>query len=401
MSQNNRDEKANGDSQSDGRFFVEEKEEGLLLRFSGTWTIYSHHPCLKEIAEEIEGVLGPKGGSTGRARAMSPKAMILASDVTDWDSSLAVIIARLRHLLERHGLEIAIERLPAGLSDFLELTRKGLSPNPAHREREEAGLLHRTGRLTIGFFQGGLGFLSFTGELAMGFLATLAGRAAFRARDFLVILQDAGANSLGIVSVVSFLVGVILGFVGTVQLQQFGAEIYVANLVGIAMARDMAAMMCGIIVAGRTGAAYAAHIGTMQVNEEIDALKTLGIRPVDYLVVPRVIALSLMVPLLVIYSNMMGLAGGALVGAGLTEITLTQFIEQTIRAVPLKHFIIGVIKAFVYGVLVAAIGCLRGLQCGRSAAAVGRVTTSAVVTSIVWIIVSCAVITVVCYVLGV
>jgi phospholipid/cholesterol/gamma-HCH transport system permease protein len=163
----------------------------------------------------------------------------------------------------------------------------------------------------------------------------------------------------------------------------------------------MGAVMVGVIMAGRTGAAFAAQIGTMQVNEEIDALQTLGISPMEFLVLPRMLALILMMPLLVVYADLMGILGGFIVGVGMLDITVKQYINQTINAMNLYHFFIGIVHALVFGVLVALAGCLRGIQCGRSASAVGQATTSAVVTSIVAIVLATAVITVVCNLLGI
>jgi phospholipid/cholesterol/gamma-HCH transport system permease protein len=184
-------------------------------------------------------------------------------------------------------------------------------------------------------------------------------------------------------------------------LQQFGAEIYVANLVGIAMVREMGALMTAIILAGRSGAAFAAQLGTMMVNEEIDAFKTMGFSEMDFLVLPRLLALSLMVPLLALYADFLGIIGGAVVGIGMMDLNLLQYFEQTRSALTPNHFILGLIKAVIYGGLVALAGCLRGMQSGRSASAVGSATTSAVVTSIVWVIVACAITTVIYNVLGV
>jgi len=196
-------------------------------------------------------------------------------------------------------------------------------------------------------------------------------------------------------------VGLILAFVGAVQLMMFGAQIFVADLVGIAMLRVMGAIMVGIIMAGRTGAAFAAQLGTMQVNEEIDALRTLGISPMEFLVLPRMIALIIMMPLLCVYADLMGILGGMIVGVGMLDISMVQYYQQTRAALNLNHFWIGLFQAGVFGVLVALAGCLRGIQCGRSASAVGDAATSAVVTGIVSIVVATAIITVICNVLGI
>jgi phospholipid/cholesterol/gamma-HCH transport system permease protein len=203
------------------------------------------------------------------------------------------------------------------------------------------------------------------------------------------------------VSLISFLVGLILAFMGAVQLRQFGAQIFVADLVGLGMAREMAPIMTGIIMAGRTGASYAAQLGTMQVNEEIDALSTMGISAMEFLVLPRMLALILMMPLLCIYSDLMGILGGVLVGTGMLDLTLTEYYNETVQAVGLFDIGLGVFKGGVFGVLVALAGCLRGMQCGRSAQAVGAAATSAVVMGIVLIIVADGVFAVVTDALGI
>jgi phospholipid/cholesterol/gamma-HCH transport system permease protein len=186
-----------------------------------------------------------------------------------------------------------------------------------------------------------------------------------------------------------------------VQLSLFGAEIYVASLVGIAIVRVMGAVMAGIIMAGRTGAAFAARLGTMQVNEEIDALVTLGIDPVEFLVLPRIIALAVMMPLLCLYADVMGIIGGMTVGVLMLDLNMMEYLEMTKKAVRLQDFWIGIFHSAVFGVLVALAGCHRGMRCGRSASAVGDATTSAVVTGIVSIIVATAIITVICDILGI
>jgi phospholipid/cholesterol/gamma-HCH transport system permease protein len=214
------------------------------------------------------------------------------------------------------------------------------------------------------------------------------GRARFRRNDLIDIIFECGAAALPIVTLISFLVGLILAFVGAIQLTQFGAQIYVADLVGIAMAREMGALMTAIIMSGRTGAAFAAQLGTMQVNEEIDALTTFGLSPMDFLVLPRMIALILMMPLLCIYSDLMGILGGALVGVGMLKLSVTEFVNATINGVSLTDFSVGIFKSSIFGILVAICGCMRGIQCGRSASAVGLAATSAVVTAIVFIIVT-------------
>jgi phospholipid/cholesterol/gamma-HCH transport system permease protein len=214
-------------------------------------------------------------------------------------------------------------------------------------------------------------------------------------------MQECGAQALPIVSLISLLVGLILAFIGAVQLEQFGAQIYIADLVGIGMARQMGAMMTGIIMAGRTGAAFAAQLGTMTVNEEIDALTTTGLPPMEFLVLPRMLALMVMMPLLALYADLMGILGGAIVGVGLMDLGAMTYFQETRHALDFTDFAVGLVYAAVFGALVAIAGCLRGMQCGRSASAVGDAATSAVVTAIVWIIVSDAILTVMLNTLGI
>jgi phospholipid/cholesterol/gamma-HCH transport system permease protein len=188
---------------------------------------------------------------------------------------------------------------------------------------------------------------------------------------------------------------------GALQLERFGAQIYVADLVGIAMVREVGALMTAIIMAGRTGAAYAAELGTMQVNEEIDAYKTLGISPMDYLVMPRLLALVFTIPMLTLYAGLVGILAGMIIGVTVFDLSVYEYYQQTLRALSLTHFVVGMMKGTLYGVLIALSGCLRGMQCGRSAQAVGVATTSSVVTSIVSIVIAASVTTIVLQELGI
>jgi phospholipid/cholesterol/gamma-HCH transport system permease protein len=206
---------------------------------------------------------------------------------------------------------------------------------------------------------------------------------------------------LPIVSLISLLVGLILAFVGAVQLALFGAQIFIADLVGLGMTREMGGLMAAIIMSGRTGAAFAAQLGTMQVNSEIDALKTMGFKPMEFLVLPRILALVLIMPLLCLYANLMGIIGGALVTVSFFDVSLVQYMDRTAAAVGVPDLMIGLFKCGVFGVLIALSGCMRGMQCGRSASSVGDAATSAVVTGIVFIVISDALMTVMCNRLGI
>jgi phospholipid/cholesterol/gamma-HCH transport system permease protein len=237
--------------------------------------------------------------------------------------------------------------------------------------------------------------LAFAGEVVLSLGRMLRGKAAFDWRLFWLTMEDCSARALPIVGLISFLTGLILAFVGAIQLRQFGAGIFVANLVAVAMNREMGAIMTGVIMAGRTGAAFAAQIGSMKVSEEIDALKTLAISPMDFLVSPRLAALFLMMPLLVLYADLIGILGGACVGIGILKITWVQYWNQTIGSFGISDVLTGLVKSAVFGGIVAMAGCQRGMQCGNNAAAVGNAATSAVVVAITWIVASDALIDVV------
>jgi phospholipid/cholesterol/gamma-HCH transport system permease protein len=323
-------------------------------------------------------------------------------DLTGWDSGLLIFLIKIREICSLRKIHLDSGGLPAGARRLLSLAsavpekKKG---TPTKTERES--FLYRVGTDTIDFFISTGEMFGFIGEAFLAFIKLLSGKASFRRSDLILTIQECGVQALPIVSLISLLVGLILAFVGAVQLVMFGAQVYVANLVGIAMVRVMGAVMTGIIMAGRTGAAFAAQLGTMEANEEIDALKTLGISPMEFLVLPRMIALVLMMPLLCIYADLLGILGGLIVGVGMLDINMVQDYNQTKGALGLNDLWIGLFQSCIFGVLVALAGCLRGLQCGRNALAVGAAATSAVVTGIVSIVVATGIITVICNVMGI
>jgi phospholipid/cholesterol/gamma-HCH transport system permease protein len=322
-------------------------------------------------------------------------------ELKGWDSSLLSLLNRIMDLCSGRNIEIVKDGLPQGVQRLLNLAspehqRKGVSQPVAYKS-----FFVRVADATIDFIGSSKEMLSFIGEAFLAFIKFLGGKANFRRSDLFTIVQDTGAQSLPIVSLISLLVGLILAFVGAIQLKMFGAQIYVADVVGIGMVRVMGAVMTGIIMAGRTGASFAAQLGTMQVNEEIDALKTLGISPMEFLVLPRMLALVIMMPLLCLYADLMGVLGGFIVGVGMLNLGVAEYYHQTASSVTLTYLWIGLFHSAVFGVLIALSGCLRGMQCGRSASEVGYATTSAVVTSIVSIIMATAIITFGCEVLGI
>lgn len=229
--------------------------------------------------------------------------------------------------------------------------------------------------------------VAFLGQVLISALAGLPRGWHFRAKDLSRVMADCSARAVPIVAVVNLLVGAILAFVGAVQLVKFGAGIFVADLVGIAVTREMAAIITAVVIAGRTGAAFAAEIATMQANEEVDALEVLGLDAVDFLVLPRVLALLLMMPLLYVYGCAAGLLGGMIVAAGMLDISVTAYLDRTVLALSWSHLGLGLSKSVVFGALIGLIGCYCGLNARRNAAGVGVATTNAVVASIVGIIV--------------
>lgn len=245
-----------------------------------------------------------------------------------------------------------------------------------------------------------LGLMAFIGDLFLALGRWLIGKSSARWLDILSFCHQSGPSALAIITLQSVLIGMILAYLGVVQLRQFGAEVYVANLVGVGMVREMGALMTAVIMSGRTGAAYAAGLGTMQVNEEIDALTTLGIRPMDNLVLPRTLALLLTMPLLCLYSNVLGMLGGGLVATSM-DVTWLLYLHQLRDAITVTDMATGVFKSFVFALLIAMAGCRAGLECGRSSAAVGQATTRAVVTALIYLIVADAGLNILFFHLGV
>ena len=318
-----------------------------------------------------------------------------------WDTGLLTFLNNLRNFCSRQNIGLNTDGLPEGARKLLELASAVPETKDARPVEQRESFLVHLGDEVINFFQSAGEMMAFIGDAAIAFSRLLRGRAQYRRADLGLIIQAAGAQAVPIVSLINFLVGLIIAFTGAIELKLFGAQIYVADLVGIAMVRLMAAIMTGVVMAGRTGGAFAAQLGTMQVNEEIDALQTLGISPMEFLVLPRIVALGLMMPPLCLYANFMGILGGMVVAVLLLNIDFWQFYHQTAAAVGLWNLGIGLFSGFVFGVIVALAGCMRGMQCGRSASAVGDAATSAVVTAIVGIIIATAVITVLCNLLNI
>lgn len=361
----------------------------MQIQFTGAWQLGADLPKEQELISYLNA--HPEVKTIGFG----------TKDLTAWDSVLLVFISKLISNCETKGIVADDSGLPYGVRRLLSLASAVPEKKEAKKEKKRPSFLVKVADDTINFVNSGVEILSFLGETFLAVTKFFAGKARYRSADLWTTIQECGVNALPIVSMISLLVGLILAFVGAIQLKMFGAEIYVADLVGIAMIRVMGAVMTGIIMAGRTGAAFAAQIGTMEVNEEIDALKTLGIDPVEFLVLPRMLGLTIMMPLLCLYADLMGFLGGLIVGVSMLDLNIVQYLLETRNAVGLSDLWIGLFQGTLFGILVALTGCLRGMQCGRSAAAVGEATTSAVVTGIVSIVVTTALVTVICNVLGI
>jgi len=319
----------------------------------------------------------------------------------DWDSGLPSFLAGVLKTCSQRGIVVDTAGLPTGAQRLLALALAVPEQTVPGRASGPAGICARTGTAVLEFVRGMPALLAFLGAITQSLGRLLTGRAHFRARDLWLEIEEVGPRALPIVSVISFLVGLILAYLGADQLKLVGAQVFIADLVAIGMVREVGALMTGVIIAGRTGAAFAAQLGTMQVNEEIDAFDTLGIRAIDFLVLPRMLALMLMVPLLTLYSGFIGMLAGLLVSVAIFDIGVFEYYTETLRALTATHFLVGLSKGSVYGAMIAFAGCLRGMQCGRSAAAVGHAATSAVVTAILLITIAASVMTILFYQLGI
>jgi phospholipid/cholesterol/gamma-HCH transport system permease protein len=361
----------------------------LKVILSGAWKLESELPGADQVQQRLAG------------RAGIRNLVFDTRELTQWDSGLLTFLMDLGAICSREKILLNRDGLPPGAQRLLDLALAVPEKTDARQAEERVSFLSYLGNETVYFFRSAGEMLGFIGDAVIAVQRLLRGKAQYRRSDLWLIMQAVSGQALPIVSLICFLVGLILAFIGAIQLKLFGAQLYVADLVGIAMVRLMAAIMTGIVMAGRTGGAFAAQLGTMQVNQEIDALKTLGISPMEFLVLPRMLALALMMPLLCLYANVMGILGGMVVGVGMLDIGFLQYYNETAKAIGLWNLGIGLFSGFVFGVIVALAGCMRGMQCGRSASAVGDAATSAVVTAIVGIILSTAVITILCNVLGI
>jgi phospholipid/cholesterol/gamma-HCH transport system permease protein len=369
--------------------FVRPDTGKLLILLRGQWRAGEKLPPVSEVIRQIE------------QAPVIKNITFDCSGLRGWSSALITFLINIIDYGRQRDISVDRGGLPPGVQGLLTLAYAVPERAGARREKVRTPILEQLGQEVYTCWQRTQEVFAFIGAATVACGRLLRGQARFRRRDLFVAIQECGIQALPIVSLISLLVGVILAFVGAIQLSMFGAQIYIANLVGIGVVREMGAIMTGVIMAGRTGAAFAAQLGTMQTNEEIDALKTLGIPPMEFLVLPRMVALAVMMPLLCLYADFMGVLGGLIVGVTILDLNFIVYYNQTIDAVRLNDMWVGLFMSAVFGILIAVTGCLRGLQCERSAAAVGKATTSAVVTGIVSIVIATAIITFICNILGI
>ena len=358
-------------SLNDDRFLTTDFVDSRLspsFTLSGNWSESVDLPLKQRLSDVL-------------AQGSHKRISLVAGDVFLWDSGSMALFLGCHRLCEDYDCSLDVRQMPEDVQSLLKLA----TSVPPNREEHKKHIDYlKVIRSTL---EWGKEWLHFFGEVGLGQQRMLLGRSDARWSDGMNFLYQAGPSAIPIVTLLSFLVGMILAYLGTVQLRQFGVEVYVANLVGLGMVREMGALMTAIIMAGRTGASYAAQLGTMQVNEEVDALTTLGIKPVDYLVLPRMLALVIAMPLLTIYSNILGMIGGAAVAISM-DITPRMYFFQLSQAFTMGDVMTGVAKSIVFGALIGFAGCHAGMRCGRSSAAVGQATMTAVVTAIVYLVIA-------------
>jgi phospholipid/cholesterol/gamma-HCH transport system permease protein len=371
--------------QRDARLTVRRNPAGaVVLELAGDWLARAGLPGTETVEKELAASTGVKAlefDTTGLGR---------------WSSGLMTFIIKCYDLCQTNKAEFRLNTLPPEVARLIQLSQVVPEKEDAARTSAPTSALARIGSFALAAWEGGRGMLTFIGENVLAFLNLLRGKAQFRWADAFLVMEQCGPQALAIVALINFLIGLILAFVGATELTHFGASIYVADLVAIATVREMGCIMTGIIICGRTGAAFAAQLGTMKVNQEIEAFQTFGISPVEFLVLPRMVALIAMMPLLCLFADLISIAGGFLISTFMLNITPALYLHRTVQAITLTSFLLGIFKGAYFGVLIALTGCLRGIQCGSNAAAVGQATTSAVVTGITAIVASDGIFAVIC-----
>jgi len=365
---------------------IEQSAPGIL-QFSGTWTVV----YLGKVIRELDGLLMRHPDSL----ELNGEQIQKIDSITAW-----VLQSRLKKLRDS-GVQLRMQGWPAQYQKMLD----GLGTLPddaatASDASKSTGRLAKIGKATVNIVKDNLALLSFVGETAVSLLAVLLHPRRWRGRAILHNIQIAGFEALPIVGVTAFLLGIVIAYQGADQLKHYGANIFVVELLGYAMLREFAPLITAIIIAGRSGSAYAAQIGTMVVTEEIDAMQTLGIKPMELLVLPKLLALMLALPLLTLFADLIGIIGGMLMAASQLDVGMHEFIDRFATEIPLKTLLIGLGKSLVFAIVIVIIGCYQGFRTKGNADSVGRQTTRSVVQAIFLVIVLDAVFSVIFNLLG-
>jgi phospholipid/cholesterol/gamma-HCH transport system permease protein len=358
-----------------GWFKAEREGERLVVAAGGRWTVATLATLDQPLRALAPGAAQSVAIDLGALEAL--------------DTAGAWVLHRTLTQLSRDGVAASFAHARPEHATLLEqAAHAGGRHGPAARERHAfTELLVRVGKATYEARDAAAGLLSFFGLLCITIGRSVLKPARIRFVSVVSHMERTGLDAMPIVGLLSFLIGIVIAYQGADQLRRFGAQVFVVNLIGISVLREMGILLTAIIVAGRSGSAFTAEIGTMKVNEEVDAMVTLGLDPVEVLVLPRTLALVLTLPLLTFYADIMGLLGGCVMAVSTLDITVTQFLKQLQAAVPLQHFWVGMIKSPVFAFVIAMVGCYEGLNVARSAESVGRLTTKSVVESIFIVIV--------------
>ncbi len=362
----------------------------LSIDFEGSWN-EEHFSLVQKNKKDVFAFINTKNPySTVRIEC---KKMLC------WDMNFLSFLIAIIQKIKDVGKDYSIENIDKKADKLLTLALAVPKVEHGKSALQKLSALEYIGEMALKIPESNARALVFMKDVYLSFVRLFTGKSFMYSRDLWASLYECSVSALGIISLTSLLLGLILAFVAVVQLSLFGTEVYVASFVGLSMVRIMGALLTGIIISGRTGASFAAIIGTMQVNEEVDALQTFGISAYDFLVLPRVISLVIMMPLLTLYANILGIIGGLIV-AILIGIRPEMYMENLLEYMQLRYLWIGLFHAFTFGIVISLAGCYQGMRCGRSAEAVGQATTSAVVTSLVGIIVVTSIITIILSVLG-
>ncbi len=351
-------------------------------RCSGTWTVRG----IAELEKRLEALPWPRRGELA----------IDTSGISALDTSGAWLLQRTARGLRAQGVGVRLEGLRPEFAALMELIgSRTISAEAGARAPSPPGMLALVGRRAWADARNATAFLAFVGEAFTTLLRAIAQPRRLRWRAILHNIQAAGFEALPITGLLSFLMGIVIAYQGADQLQRFGANIFVADLVGIAMLRELSPLLTAIIVAGRSGSAYTAQIGTMKVTEEIDALRTVGVVPQELLVLPKMLALVVVLPLLTVYTDVTGVLGGMLMARSQLNLTFEVFLQRLDEAIVMSTYLTGLSKAPVFALIIALVGCFRGFETAGSADSVGTQTTVSVVQSIFLVIVTDAIFSIV------